>query len=158
MSLGQVAGAAGLAKSTLHALEQGGGNPTLATLWSLATALGVPIGELLTGDSPMRVVRAGDGPVIEGEAVRARLLHRLDAGRVIELYEVDITDNEQRSAPHRPGVMECVVVTAGAVRVGPSHDTVELGPGDSAVFEAAVTHAYTAVGGDARAVLVMVYP
>ena len=33
MSLGELAAAAGLAKSTLHALEQGSGNPTLNAVW-----------------------------------------------------------------------------------------------------------------------------
>src|SRR4051794_34012937 len=91
MSLGELAAAAGLAKSTLHALEQGSGNPTLNTVWGLATALAVPLGELLDDPSPaVTVLRAGDGPVVESDSVRARLLHRLEVRGVVEIFELDV--------------------------------------------------------------------
>src|SRR5215469_16561897 len=78
MSLAELATAAGIGKSTLHALELGDGNPTLSTLWALATALGIPLGELLDDQpAPTVVVRAGEGARVDGTSVHARLLHRL---------------------------------------------------------------------------------
>src|SRR5215469_13808435 len=64
MSLADLAAAGGISKTTLHGIEQGEGNPTLSTLWALATALGVSLGELLEPPPapPVAVVRAAEGP------------------------------------------------------------------------------------------------
>src|ERR1700722_14004488 len=89
MSLADLATAAGLGKSTLHALELGDGNPTLSTLWALATALDLPLGDLLgSRPTPTVVVRADEGARVDGAAVHARLLHRLDAPGTVEVYEL----------------------------------------------------------------------
>src|ERR671926_79487 len=47
MSLATLAARADLARATLANLEQGRGNPTIETLWSLAIGLGVPFSDLL---------------------------------------------------------------------------------------------------------------
>ncbi len=117
MSLADLATVAGLGKSTLHALELGDGNPTLSTLWALATALDVPLGDLLDSrPTPTVVVRADEGARVDGAAVHARLLHRLDAPGTVEVYELAVDGERQDSDPHLPGVRECLVVTRGAVR------------------------------------------
>jgi len=62
-SLADVASAAGIGKSTLHAIESEDANPGIETLWALARALEVPFGSLLEPPTPsVRVVRAGEGP------------------------------------------------------------------------------------------------
>src|SRR5499427_6135282 len=68
LSLTELARRAGIAKSTLSQLESGTGNPSVETLWALATALGVPFSRLV--DPPRRVIqviRAGEGPVVHAE-------------------------------------------------------------------------------------------
>ena len=47
MSLATLATRADVAKATLANLEQGRGNPTIETLWSLALGLGVAFSDLL---------------------------------------------------------------------------------------------------------------
>src|SRR2546423_11511773 len=47
MSLATLAARADVAKATLANLEQGRGNPTIETLWSLALGLGVAFSDLL---------------------------------------------------------------------------------------------------------------
>ena len=47
MSLATLASRADVAKATLANLEQGRGNPTIETLWSLALGLGVAFSDLL---------------------------------------------------------------------------------------------------------------
>src|SRR2546423_10669091 len=47
MSLATLAARADVAKATLANLEQGRGNPTIETLWSLALRLGVAFSDLL---------------------------------------------------------------------------------------------------------------
>jgi transcriptional regulator with XRE-family HTH domain len=158
LSLQDLATAADIAKSTLHALELGEGNPTLSTLWALATALGVPLGDLLAGrPADQHVVRAAEGARIDGEAVHARLLHRLDVRGTIEIYDLAIDRAMQESAPHRPGVLECLIVTSGGVRAGLGARAVDLAPGDSIRHDAAHPHVYQGLTDDNRALLLMIY-
>lgn len=159
LSLADLASAAGIGKTTLHALELGEGNPTLSTLWALASALGVPLGDLLDDrPAPVAVVRAGQGARIDGAAVHARLLHRLDTGGRVEVYDLDIDPARQDSAAHLPGVQECLVVTQGQVRCGPAADPVDLAAGDSVHHDAALPHVYQGLQPGNRALLLMIYP
>jgi transcriptional regulator with XRE-family HTH domain len=105
ISLADLAAAGGVAKTTLHGIEQGQGNPTLSTLWALA-ALQVPLGELLEPPAPtVEVVRADDErPEARGDAVGARLLHRVRLRGTVEVYAIDVAPTIQRSAAHLPGV------------------------------------------------------
>lgn len=67
-SLAEVARRAGIAKSTLSQLEAGAGNPSVETMWALATALEVPLAVLLDPPRPtVVVVRADEGEVIRTE-------------------------------------------------------------------------------------------
>ena len=107
LSLADLASAAGLGKTTLHALELGEGNPTLSTLWALATALGVPLGDLLDDrPAPVAVVRADQGARIDGAAVHARLLHRLAcaAGWRSTIWPWTAPAGFGRASARRPGV------------------------------------------------------
>ena len=157
-SLADLAGAAELSKTTLHALEQGAANPTLSTLWNLATALRVPLGELL--EPPARavaVVRAAEGATVDGAAVHARLLLRSAGHRSVELYEMRIDPVAQRSRGHLPGVEEWVLVTSGGLVCGPADDPVTLRAGDSARYDASVPHTYQGLDSDSKAVLAMIH-
>lgn len=159
MSLAELAAAAGLGKSTLHALELGDGNPTLSTLWALATALGLPLGELLdNAPTPTEVVRADEGARIEGDSVHARLLHRLAGPCTVEVYELVIEGQQQSSDPHLPGVRECLVVTRGSVTAGPAARPADLAVGDSIYYDAAQPHVYDGLEPVNRALLLMLYP
>lgn len=158
-SLAELAAAADLSKTTLHAIEQGEANPTLGTLWALATALKVSLGELMgQASATVDVVRADEGPRVDGDAVHARLLHRIPVRGSIELYDLRVDVTRQESEPHLPGVQECLVVTQGRVATGPDDDPVELATGDAVHFDASARHSYEGTGEDNRALLVMIYP
>ena len=160
ISLADLAEAGGISKTTLHGIEQGQANPTLSTLWALATALKVPLGELLdTPASAVEVVRAADDrPRVEGDAVSARLLHRIRIRGTVEVYDIEVTDAVQRSDAHLSGVEECLVVTEGRVTTGPQDAAATLEPGESIRFDAARPHVYQGHGAGGRAVLLMLHP
>jgi transcriptional regulator with XRE-family HTH domain len=159
LSLADLAAAADVSKTTLHGIEQGEGNPTLSTLWALATALGVSLGELLEPPAPtVAVVRADEGPRADGDAVHARLLHRIALRGTVEVYAIEVDAVQQASQAHLPGVAECMVVTGGAIRAGPADAPVDLAEGDSVHFGAASPHLYRGLGGRGSAVLLMLYP
>lgn len=157
-TLSELARASGIAKATLSALEAGKGNPTIETLSSLATALGVPFGDLLAGGAPepVHVVHAREGTTVPGTANDLRLIVRLPGNPPIELYEARFPPRSRRSAgAHGPGTREHVLVVQGALRTGPVERTVDLRAGDYAGFGADEVHLYEAGPRGARALLIM---
>ena len=159
ISLADLAAAGGISKTTLHGIEQGEGNPTLSTLWALATALRVPLGELIeTPARTVEVVRAADAHQrVEGDAVGARLLHRIKLRGTVEVYDIEVAATTQESAAHLPGVAECLVVAEGRITAGPADAPEELTEGDSIRFDAAHPHVYRGHAARNRAVLLMLH-
>lgn len=160
ISLADLAAAGGVSKTTLHGIELGQGNPTMSTLWALATALRVPLGELLEAPgSAVEITRAADErPRARGDAVSARLLHRIRLRGTVEVYDIGISEATQHSGAHLPGVEECLVVSRGRVTTGPADQPADLGERDSIRFEAARPHLYRGQAPDSRAVLLMLHP
>jgi transcriptional regulator with XRE-family HTH domain len=160
-SLADVAAAAGIGKSTLHAIESEDANPGIETLWSLARALEVPFGSLLEPPVPsVRVVRAGEGPRVDSEsaAIQARLLATTAHGSRTEIYALSLEPSQGRDAePHTPGTTEHVLLVSGRVAVGPVEATVELEPGDLVSFPGDVPHRYEALEAGSEAVLIVEY-
>lgn len=158
ISLTELARRAGLAKSTLSQLEAGAGNPSIETLWALGVALGIPFSRLVEPPpSPVRVVRAGDGPRLRSEHAEftATLLATGSPHTRRDIYLMELAPGEPREAEaHIPGSVEHIVVSAGRIRTGPVDEPVELGPGDYATFPGDVPHRYEAVE-PAWAVLIM---
>jgi len=150
----------GVARGTITALERGEGNPTVDTLYALADTLSVPLSSLLetpAGSAAVRVVRAGAGLHVDGAALEAELLERIERpGLLGELYAIRFHAGAARSAPPHPfGVEERLHIFSGRVRVGPLDAVVELGPGDYAQFSGAVPHLYEALDGPASGTLLM---
>jgi transcriptional regulator with XRE-family HTH domain len=163
MSVLELSRRSGVARNTIAALERGEGNPTIDTLYSLADALGVPLSDLLVSREPpaaVQVVRAGAGLHVEGSALDADLLERIERpGWLAELYAIRFHAGETRLAqPHPFGVEERLHIVAGRVRVGPVAEPVELGPGDYATYSGAVPHLYEALDGPASGTLLILTP
>lgn len=160
-SLADVAQAAGIGKSTLHAIESGDANPGIETLWALAGALDVPFGALLEPPTPrVQVVRAGEGPRVDSESatMTARLLTTTARGARTEIYALSLEPSDgHNTEPHRAGTTEHVLVTSGRVLVGPVEALVELEAGDLISFPGDVAHRYQALVAGTRAVLIIEY-
>lgn len=160
-SLSELARASGVGKATLSALEAGRGNPTIETLSALASALGVPTGDLLTGgtDDTVTVVRAAEGTVIDTRLGSIRLVQRLAGDGPVELYDNVFEAGASRVAtPHAVGSLEHVFVMKGRLRTGPVDREVDLKAGDFASFAADVPHVYEAGPRGATALLLMEGP
>jgi quercetin dioxygenase-like cupin family protein len=76
----------------------------------------------------------------------------------VEVFAIEVDSATQASLPHLPGVAECLIVTAGAVRTGPGDAPVDLAEGDSVHFGAASPHLYQGLAGRNTAVLLMLHP
>ncbi|MFG6667121.1 helix-turn-helix domain-containing protein [Halomonas sp. HNIBRBA4712] len=134
LSLSQLASAAGIAKSNLSRLEQGGGNPTLDTLWRLAVQLHVPFGTLV---APINV------PLGEEDGVQVRLIDQGQDTPQVDVYWMHCDAHTTRRAEaHTSGVREALTLISGALEAGPEDETVWLLPGQSLCFAADQPHLY----------------
>ena len=159
LSLGELAQEAGVGKSTLHALESGGANPSIETLWSVANALDVGFGRLAEPRKKrVRVVPAGTGPRLDAteSSMAAELL--VNRRRRFDLWVVELQPEKPRdSEAHATGTYEHLLVLGGRVLAGPRDEMVELEEGDLASYEADIEHRYEALEPDTKFVLLMDY-
>ena len=165
MSLATLAARANVAKATLANLEQGRGNPTIETLWSLALALGVAFSDLLEDrrETATVVIRAQQGARIRGSTpggkLDLRLLDRIERGGLVEVFDMFLpAKTEHLGSPHGGGVVERVLVHMGTITVGPVSEPLTLGPGDYARYGGDRPHVYRSADEDCHGVLLVGYP
>jgi transcriptional regulator with XRE-family HTH domain len=165
MSLVTLASRADVAKATLANLEQGRGNPTIETLWSLALGLGVAFSDLLEDrtDTSTVVVRAEQGVRVRGSTqggkLDLRLLDRVERGGLVEVFAMFLpARTEHLGRPHGSGVVERVFLHEGTITVGPVSDPLTLGPGDYARYSGDGPHVYRSADADCHGMLLVGYP
>jgi len=160
-SLSEVAASARIGKSTLHAIEAGDGNPGIETLWAIASALDVSLGDLLSGPAPaVRVVRAGTAPRVGSDTstTEAFLLATTSRGAHAELHEIHLDRGHTPDGPPHPsGTMLYAYVLAGQVAVGPTDARERLDPGDLATFPPGCARGYEATMDGTRLLLLVEY-
>jgi transcriptional regulator with XRE-family HTH domain len=165
MSLATLAARADVAKATLANLEQGRGNPTIETLWSLALGLGVAFSDLLEDrrETTSVVVRAQQGARVRGSTpggqLDLRLLDRIERGGLVEVFDLFLpARTDHLGSPHGTGVVERVFVHSGTITVGPAGDPITLGPGDYARYSGDGPHVYRSAEEDVHGMLLVGYP
>lgn len=135
LSLSQLAGQAEIAKSNLSRLEQGGGNPTIDTLWRLAQQLRVPFGALV---APIAIP-------VEESGVSVELIEQGQAQGepAIDVYLMRLAPGTHRRAEsHAAGTRETLQVVAGHLLAGPEEAGRHLAAGDIFTFPADQPHDY----------------
>lgn len=154
LSLSELSRRSRVGKGTLSELESGTRNPTLETLYALATALGLPLSAVLS--DPLPTDGRGPAPAgVSGSAVTAVLLERYEDGAAVtDVFRISIRAGAvQESEAHVPGTHESLMVLTGTAVVGPPDDTRTAGPGASAHWRADAPHVYGAPDGDVEGVL-----
>ncbi|MFV2001742.1 MAG: helix-turn-helix domain-containing protein [Paracoccaceae bacterium] len=162
LSLEATARLSGVSRSMLSQIERGESSPTVATLWNLTRALQVDFAGLLDDNSAegtiKEIMRARQTPTIDsqGEGCRIRILSPPDQAGRLEVYEIRFdADGALISDAHRHGCVEHLSVLEGALQVTAGADTAELGRDDTIRYSADCNHAIRAVGGPARALLIV---
>lgn len=157
LSVSELAKRAAIAKSTLSQLEAGYGNPSLETLWALATALGVQVTQLIAQPrTHVQVIRAGEGVALASEQANyaATLLAVCPAGVQRDLYRIVVQPGSPRmSEPHLPGTVEHIFICSGRAKLGPVGHLVDLSAGDYASYSADEPHLFEALQPDTTAVM-----
>jgi XRE family transcriptional regulator, regulator of sulfur utilization len=146
----QLARAAGIPRPTLANLESGGANPTISVLAKVASALYVPVEELI---SPVHAIgmlyRSGELPSRKrGEVIVKKLLP--DTVHGLEMERMDLPGGARMiGSPHRPGTREYLSCESGVVEITVSGNTWRLEAGDVFVFRGDQKHSYANPGGKA---------
>jgi XRE family transcriptional regulator, regulator of sulfur utilization len=169
MTLSELAEQAGVAKSTVSLIERGQGNPSIDTVWALASALGVPFASLFHDESPagdVVVVREDAGSVIaideaglpiDGLVIRHMLTRA--GGSLMEIYTVVLEPGAVRHADaHVTGLFEHITVASGSIEVSTDSFCEVVHEGDLISFRADRPHTYRVIDGPARLVSVHEYP
>lgn len=163
LSLDLLASLAGSDRATLEAIESGGGQPTIETLWKVAKALDVPFSSLLStgGSGTTTVIREAESKVLtSGDGgFTSRALFPFEGERQVEFYELRLAPGAGEDADaHTAGTTENILVGRGAVEIVTGDGAHRLDAGDSILFDADVPHAYRNIGdGEAVLYLVMTY-
>ena len=139
-----LAAAAGLPRSTIANLESGEANPSLAVLVKIASALGVPIDELLA--APRAKVRKWTAEEIgsrqrgRGVAERPLVPEAMPEGL---LYVMDFApDARLGGTPHLPGTRDYFTCLEGRIEIVVTGQRHDLGAGDVLAFPGNTPHAY----------------
>ena len=154
MSVSELARRSGVAKATLSNLEAGDGNPTVQTLTSLAEALGVTLGDLLEERTPS-LLRAADAQVIDDPSSFGRRVIRA-AGATADIFDITFRHGARHHSQfHSPSATEHAYVLSGELEVVVADRTEILYAGDLIRYPLDHGAELTAIGGDARVILVI---
>jgi len=164
MTIDALAAAAGLSRGTVIGVETARGNPSIATLCNLATALRVGVASLVDGDAAPRIAvrRADQAAPLWSSPAGSSAVFRIgtDPPDVVELWDWTVQPGDSFDGEAHPvGTAEVLSVLAGrlALRVGTSE--LELATGDTVLFEAHAPHRYTGAGTEpVRFTMVVVQP
>ena len=159
LSLSALALKADLAKSTLSQLEAGKGNPSIETLWSIASALEIPFSFLFESTTTdFQLIRKKEGNELPSDsaAFSTVLLDKCPPMKRRDLYRIDLVEGAEREAQAHPrDTIEHAFVCDGVVIVGPCGNTQELNSGDYFRYRADQVHSYRALTATATLLLVM---
>lgn len=144
LTQGALAKAAGVPRSTISNLESSSGNPSLTVLVKVASALGVPLDELLA--SPRAKVRKWTRDELASQSAgRGVTLRTLIPERVPDevLNVMEFAPGaSMRGSPHLPGTREFFTCLDGRVNLMVAGDRHELGTGDVLAFPGNLPHSY----------------
>lgn len=143
----QMAKLSRIPRATWGHLESGSGNPTLAVLDRVATALEVPLEELTAAPRSSGRLYPKDALASrkQGDGIVRKLLPDPIPGMLIDRMEIP-AGGQIVGIPHMPGTREYLTCEAGAIQLAAGGERWRLTPGDVVVFRGDQRHSYTNPG------------
>ena len=167
LSMDELSRKAGVSKSMLSQIERAQANPTVAVVWRLANALGVPMAELL-GNTPeaerpaIALVAAHATPALRNPdgSCELRILGPLEVAGQFEWYALTLQPGGAlESDAHEAGTREHLSAVSGQIEVSAGGTAQRLKPGETARYDVDQPHAIRNTGKSvANAWLVVVHP
>jgi len=155
-----------VSKSMLSQIERNQANPTVAVVWRLANALGVPLNQLLGDDKPsaplIATVPAHATPSLRNPdgSCELRILGPIELAGQFEWYELTVQPGGAlESQAHEPGSREHLSVLSGQLEVQAGEERTRLKAGETARYAADLPHAIRNTGkGNATALMIVLHP
>ncbi|MGQ7278235.1 helix-turn-helix domain-containing protein [Brevibacillus thermoruber] len=163
LSLDKVAELTGVSKTMLSQIERGESNPTIHTVWKIATGLKISFTALINQPQPDTVVvTKHDIQTLQEDNGKYRLypFFPFDEGRRFEMYAVEIDKGGYLSAdPHGAGTEEFITVFDGELTIRVNNEEYTVKTGESIRFRADRPHVYHNSGDSlTRMSMVIYYP
>jgi transcriptional regulator with XRE-family HTH domain len=139
----------GVSRAMISKLERGEKNPTLVVAAKVAEGLGVSLMQLVGIEERREVVVVPrDRRMVMRDPETGFERQLLSGGRGLEFIKNVVPEGSTAGEfpPHRRGVEEYLLVEKGRLRVILGGEEYVLDEGDSAYFEADVTHRFDNVG------------
>jgi transcriptional regulator with XRE-family HTH domain len=153
LTLEQLAAQTGLTKSYLSKIERGQSTPSIAVALKVARALEVDVGRLFSDEAAEEKITVDRATGADGQ--RYRVLASALLGKSMSPFVVRPTAHVAGETHAEHTGQEFVFVHVGRVELDYGDQTIELGSGDSAYFDASVSHKIRAVGAEPAEVLVV---
>jgi transcriptional regulator with XRE-family HTH domain len=146
LSLDEVAKLTGVSKAMLGQIERGKSNPTVSTLWKIATGLKVSFSLFIDeNQDDLKVIDQNNiSPIIENNnRMKLYPIFPFDSNRGFEIFTIELEpDCNHISTPHNDGVEEYIIVTEGQIEMNINGEKFILQKGNSIRFMANKPHSY----------------
>lgn len=152
LSLDEVAKLTGVSKAMLGQIERGQSNPTVSTLWKIATGLKVSFSLFIDeNQDDLKVIYQNDiSPIIEdNNKMKLYPIFPFDTNKGFEIFTIELEPGcNHISTPHNDGVEEYIIVTEGKIEMSINNKNFILQKGNSIRFTANTPHAYKNINED----------
>jgi transcriptional regulator with XRE-family HTH domain len=146
LSLDKVANLTGVSKGMLHQIERGDTQPTVTTVWKIATGLHISFSALIKDEqSTIAIVNRKEVPDIteDNGNCLVYLLFPFNPKTQIEIFTIVLKPKGNYvSTPHNEGVQEYITVVTGEFKIMVRDDEYTLSTGGAIQFAGNVTHKY----------------
>ncbi|MFE7083373.1 helix-turn-helix domain-containing protein [Priestia megaterium] len=146
LSLDKAADATGVSKATLYQIERGETQPTVTTVWKIATGLHISFSSLIKNDeTKVSIVSRSELPHVTEDNGKCKvyLLFPYDPQTRFEMYSIVLEPGAMyASLPHNEGVEEYITVVSGLFTLKVREETYRLSEGQAIRFNGNTLHIY----------------
>ncbi|EHJ02238.1 helix-turn-helix domain protein [Clostridium sp. DL-VIII] len=146
LSLDELSKLTGVSKAMLGQIERGQSNPTVSTLWKIATGLKVSFSVFIDeSNDELNIIDQEDIiPIIEENSkMRLYPIFPFDISKGFEIFTIELESGcIHPSTPHNDEVEEYILVTQGEIEMIIDNKSFRLKKGNSLNFKANKSHTY----------------
>ncbi|WJY13835.1 XRE family transcriptional regulator [Pectobacteriaceae bacterium CE90] len=157
ISLNELSRLSGVSKAALSKLESGSSNPRVDTLDAIASALRLPLGDLLGGNNELYPYLEKYLPM---ETLYSQVMKfRIGLGNISEIWHLQMNPGTIINSPaHISGTHEHIIIHYGVLMIRfENNKSIVLQPGDFYAFSGDVLHSYVCTEVTVSATVVMSY-
>ncbi|NLY85719.1 MAG: helix-turn-helix domain-containing protein [Tissierellia bacterium] len=161
LSLDNLSELTGVSKSMLGQIERGESNPTLQTIWKIATGLKISLTSLIVATKPEAEIikKSNISPIVaDGGKFRIYPIFPFDYEKRFEVLNIELEPGASSiSEPHDEYTEEYVLVLEGEFTVKIDGDIYKVGAGDAIRYRADRAHGYYNLSDNLTRISMVIY-